>query len=126
MTVKEAIDAADDVKPNAFTTATKIAWLNKLEGTIASEVFLMAPAEVQQFKYTTDDMSAELLVAAPYDDIYELYLEAMIDQKNGEYNKYQNTMQSYHARYADFVCWFCQNWDPVQGYMKEEVIYGTV
>ena len=126
MTIREVIAQVDDVKPNAFETATKISWLNKLEGTLASEVFLMAPAEVQQLQYTTSDMDAELLVGAPYDDIYGLWLEAQIDRTNGEYNKYQNTMQFYNARRADFVTWFCQTWDPAQGYPKEEAIYGTV
>lgn len=126
MTIREVIAMADDVKPNSFETATKLAWLNKLEGTLAAEVFLMAPEEVAQLQYTTSDMDVELLVGAPYDDLYELWLEAQIDRANGEYNKYQNTMQSYNARRADFVTWFCQTWDPAQGYMKEEAIYETV
>lgn len=126
MKLREVIDMVDDVKPNAFETATKIAWLNRLEGTLASEVFLLAPAEVRQLQYTADDLDTELLVDPPYDDIYVLWLEAKIDEANGEYNKYQNTMQIYNARRADFVAWFCQTWDPAQGYLKEAAIYGTL
>lgn len=119
MTIREAIAMADDIKPNAFETATKLAWLNRLEGTLASEVFLLAPEEVRQLRYAPGELDAELLVDAPYDDLYVLWLEAQIDRANGEYNKYQNTMQSYNARRGEFVCWFCQTWDPAQGYMKE-------
>lgn len=120
MTVREVIAMADDVKPNAFGTDTKIKWLDALEGTLAAEVFLMAQAEIGQLRLSADDPEQELLIGPPYDDLYVLWLEAQIDRANGEYNKYQNTMQSYNARRAEFVCWFCQNWDPVQGYMKEE------
>lgn len=126
MTVREVIAMVDDVKPNAFETKTKVKWLDALEGTLASEVFLMAPADVEQLRLSLDRLDQELLIGPPYDDIYELWLEAQIDKANGEYNKYQNTMQFYNARRADFVTWFCQTWDPAQGYMKEEAIYGTV
>lgn len=119
MTIREVITMADDIKPNAFGDAAKLAWLNRLEGSLAAEVFLMAPEEVRQFQYAAGEMDAELLVDAPYDDLYVLWLEAQIDRANGEYNKYQNTMQSYNARRGEFVCWFCQIWDPVQGYRKE-------
>lgn len=127
MTLRQVIAMVDDVKPNAFTTANKIEWLNNLEGTLAAEVFLMAPEEIAQLHYGPGDLDKVLLVDPPYDDIYELYLEAEIDRANGEYNKYQNTMQSFNARRGDFVTWFCQIWDPAQGYRKERPRrYGTV
>ena len=117
MTVREAIDWVDEVKPNSFPDAVKTGWLNRLEGQLAAEVFLMAPVEIEQLTLT--DAGYELLVNPPYDDIYTLWLEAKIDEANGEYNKYQNTMQIYNARLGDFVCWFAQTWDPAQGYRKE-------
>ena len=126
MKVQEVIAMVDDVKPNAFDVATKVKWLDALEGTLASEVFLLAPAEVEQLRLSPSKLGVELLIGPPYDDIYELWLEAQIDKANGEYNKYQNTMQFYNSRRADFVTWFCQTWDPAQGYKKEEAIYGSV
>ena len=88
---------------------------------------LPTPEEIAQLHYGPGDLDKELLVDPPYDDIYELYLEAEIDRANGEYNKYQNTMQSYNARRGDFVTWFCQIWDPAQGSRKERPRrYGTV
>ena len=127
MTIRQVIEQVDGVKPNAFTAADKINWINNLEGSLAAEVFLMAPEEIAQLHYDASDMDTELLVSPPYDDIYELYLEAQIDRENGEYNKYQNTAQSYNARRGDFVTWFCQIWDPAQGYRKERPRhYGTV
>lgn len=120
MKVKEVLAWVDEVKPNAFSDGVKIGWISRLEETLALEVFLMAPTEAAMLRCGVEDLETELLVDAPYDDLYTLWLAAKIDEANGEYNKYQNSMTAYNARRADFVCWFCQLYDPVQGYRSEE------
>ena len=40
MTAQEIIAAVDAVKPNAFDNASKLRWLNALEGRIHTEVRL--------------------------------------------------------------------------------------
>lgn len=124
MTIQEAIDRADSVKPNAFSTADKVAWINSLEGTVALEVFLMAPAEAAQFHYTEEDVSTTLLIDPPFDDLYVFWLEAMIDEANGEYDRYQNDRQMFNSRLNEFTCFFCSRYDPAQGYKGEELLYG--
>lgn len=119
MKIQEAIDWADEMKPNAFTSEAKLAWLNALEGRIAADVFLMAPAEIAALRYTEEDMETELLVAPPHDDIYTLWLQAKIDEANGEYNKYANSMQIYNEHYGNFVRWFAGLYEPAQGYAWE-------
>ena len=120
MKIQEAINWADEMKPNAFTSNAKLAWLNALEGRIAADVFLMAPAEIAVLRYTEEDMEAELLVAPPHDDIYTLWLQAKIDEANGEYNKYVNSMQIYNEHFGNFVRWFASLYEPAQGYRREE------
>jgi len=116
--VREAIERADDVKPNAFDSKTKAAWLNALEGRIAASVFLLAPAEIRQLQYhVPEDLETELLVAPPHDDIYALWLQAKIDEGNGEYDRYQNTMQIYNEHFGSFLRWFAGLYDPAEGYM---------
>lgn len=66
-----------------------------------------------------DGLDMELLVKPPYDELYVLYLEAKIDAENGEYNKYQNSLQLYNNAYGNFLRWFAGTYDPVQGYKKE-------
>lgn len=119
MKVKEVLAWVDEVKPNAFSDTVKVGWLSQLEGTLALKVFLMAPAEAVQLRYTEADREVELLVDEPYDDLYTLYLAAKIDEANGEYDKYQNSMQAYNARRGAFVCWFGGLYDPAQGYRDE-------
>ena len=52
MKIKEAIRWTDLAKPNAFEEELKFLWLTALEGQIAADVFLMAPAETEQFNYS--------------------------------------------------------------------------
>lgn len=121
MRIREAIKWVDEVKPNAFDSETKVAWLNALEGRIASSVFLLAPAETRQLQYSLpEDLETELLVTAPHDDMYTLWLAAKIDEANGEYDKYQNTMQIYNEHFGSFLRWFAGLYDPAQGYISEE------
>lgn len=129
MKLREAIERVDEIKPNAFSSAVKTDWINALEGRIAADVLLLAPAEVKQLRYTyPEDQNTELLVDPPHDDIYTLWLAAKIDEANGEYNKYQNTMQIYNEHFGDFVRWFASTWEPAQGYISEEAraSYGTL
>lgn len=116
MKLREVIELADDLKPNAFSVRAKVFWLDRLEGTYATEIFLMAPAEQAQLRLTQEDMERELLIDPPYDDLYLLWLEAKIDEANGEYNKYENSMRIYNARLGSFLGWFKNAWDPAQGY----------
>lgn len=124
MTVQEAITYADAVKPNAFSTADKVMWLNKIEGTIAMDVFLMAWTITEQITYTVDDLTKEMLVRPPYDDLYPLYLEAQIDYANGEYNKYANTMERFNKRMAEFTAWFARVYHPANGYIIKKDVHG--
>lgn len=114
MTVEEAIAWADQVKPNAFPREVKAEWLRRMNGSLALEVFLMDQAELEALE--EDGLDAALLVKAPYDDLYQLFLMAKIDEANGEYDKYANSYQIYNARRSEFTCWFCQTYDPAQGY----------
>ena len=123
MTIREAIAAADAVKPNAFDEETKFQWLNRMEGHLAAEVFAMAPAEIRELHYHyPEDLDTTLLVDPPHDDLYPLFLEAKIDAENGEYSKYADSNAIYNSAYLDFACWFQQYYDPAQGYRSEEAM----
>ena len=124
MTVSEAISFTDAVKPNAFTQAEKIRWLNSLEGRVAADVFLLSPADIAQLTLTSSSTSWELLVKPPHDDIYVAWLKAQIDLNNGEYSKYQNTMQEFNALYNNFVAWFASLYEPARGYLYPVITEG--
>lgn len=116
MKVKDAIAYADDVKPNAFGDEVKFRWLTELDGRIAADVFLMAKPELDRLRYVCpDDGEDELLADSPHDGIYPVYLSAMIDFHNGEYEKYQNTMTIFNEMYGNFVRWYARVYAPAQG-----------
>ena len=110
MTVKNAIAFADGIRPNAFQTGMKLDWLNRMEHEVASSVMGIALPSIEA--YTEESMDYELIVPMPFDDLYALYLIAMIDMANGEYTKYQNSYEVYNQRYREFVCWFAATYNP--------------
>ncbi len=102
MTIMEALHRADALKPNMYTTAEKIKWLSILDGIIKKEIIdTHEDGESVVFEGYEEDveLTKELLVIAPYDDIYIHWLEAQIDYTNGEYGKYQNSKAMYNASY---------------------------
>ena len=121
MTVEECIRFVDAVKPNAFPTEAKIAWLSQIDGKIASEIFLMAPAELKQFHYETimDDGDKELLVDPPYDDIYSAYLTAKVDSKNGEFNRLSTAAQAFNRLWDELSAYIGNLYNPAAGYYGE-------
>ena len=52
MTIKEAIDIADAVAPNALTNDLKTQFLNEVEGVVQTEVFLLSVNEIEKYKYS--------------------------------------------------------------------------
>lgn len=124
MTIQQAIEYADEMKPNAFPANVKSQWLLDLEGKIALDVFLLSYKEVKALlEQYQNHPEAELLTTPPHDDLYPLWLMAKIDEANGEYNKYQNAMLTYNAHYGAFVRWFARVYKPAQGYRKEGAFY---
>lgn len=110
-TLKSVIEYVDEIKPNAFSNEAKTQWLNECEGLVQTEVLLLADAELTSYSYETDK-DKELLVKHPHVKIYWAYLTAMIDFANGEYNKYQNTMQMFNAFFGEYMRWFALWYHP--------------
>lgn len=110
-TLKSVIEYVDEIKPNAFSNEAKTQWVNECEGLVQTEVLLLADTELISYSYNTDK-DKELLVKHPHVKIYWAYLTAMIDFANGEYNKYQNTMQMFNAFFGEYMRWFALWYHP--------------
>lgn len=116
MTILEAISRVDAVKPNSYSQTEKIAWLSRIDATIKNEIIdTHEGAENITFNgYDNDtDTSTELLVLAPYDEVYIRYLEMQIDYANNEYGKYNNSMVMYNAAYTAFEKYYNRTHMPV-------------
>ena len=105
MTVMEAINHLNSVKPNGYGQQEKIKWLSTLDGIIKREIIdTHEGGEGVSFSgYTEGSLMQELLVPAPYDDIYIKWLEAQIDYANGEYGKYNNSITMYNSAFLTFA-----------------------
>lgn len=96
MTILEAITRIDELKPNTYTQDEKVAWLSTVDGVVKRDVIDTHlrnedEPEVTFNGYDEDTpVDTELLVYPPYDELYVLWLECMIDYTNGEYSKYNN------------------------------------
>ncbi|MBE6961281.1 MAG: hypothetical protein E7445_02375 [Ruminococcaceae bacterium] len=95
MTMNSVIEYVDGVKPNVYTDEDKYRWLNQLEGMLSAEVF----HDPEPLSYDIPaDADRALRVGHPYDELYSLYVMAMIDFHNREYGNYNNTMLMFRQR----------------------------
>ena len=61
---------------------------------------------------TFDGTGIVLAVRPPHDKLYSAYLTAMIDFGNGEYNKYQNSMQLFNLAFGEYARWYADHFRP--------------
>jgi hypothetical protein len=99
VTIIEAINRIDILKPNTYTQIEKVRWLSTLDGIIKKEIIDTHEgfeAVVFNGYDDTTPVTTELLVPSPYDEIYLYYLESKIDYFNGEYGRYNNSITMYN------------------------------
>lgn len=117
MTIAEAIDHVDRLKPNQYAQSFKIKWLSKLDGQIYREIFATHEGNtIENFsgydETTSED--TELLVPFPYDeDIYNYFLQAQIDKENCETDRYNQTITLYNNAYMAFWNWYNSTHTPI-------------
>jgi hypothetical protein len=99
MTPNKAIEIVDRLKSNIYSEEDKLRWINELDGMVQRLVF--QEKEILQYAYP-EDMDTELLIPAPFEDLYSLYLESKIDYYNREYGSYNNSATVFEARYSDY------------------------
>lgn len=105
MTIMEAINRIDAIKPNSYPQLEKVRWLSTLDGIIKTNIVDTHNGnEAVAFDGYTEEtnLTTELLVPAPYDEIYLYWLESKIDYWNGEMGKYNNAINMYNTVYAEF------------------------
>lgn len=104
MTIIEAINRIDALKPNGYGQAEKIKWLSDLDRAVKSEIIDTHEGGGEPFAgYGSDTpLDTVLLIPELYDDVYVKWLEANIDYANGEYGKYNNSIAMFNSEYSGF------------------------
>jgi hypothetical protein len=105
MTILEAINRTDRIKPNTYSQPDKVRWLSTLDGVVKNEIIdTHEGGEDVKFEGYNDEtlLTTELLIPAPYDEVYIRYLEMKIDYANGEFGKYNNSTVAYNTAFSAF------------------------
>lgn len=121
MTIIEAINQVDSLKPNTYSPSDKVRWLSRLDGKVKTEVIdTHEVAEDAAFSGYDDRTSTdtELLIPYPYDEAYPLWLEAQIDYANNEYGRYNNSIAMFNTTYSAFERWYNRNHMPTGNSIK--------
>ena len=116
MTIIEAINQIDTLKPNTYSQNDKVRWLSCLDGKVKEEIIDTHEGgeDVSFSGYdASTPLSDPLLVTEPYDDVYRYWLEAQIDYANGEYTKYNNSMSMFNEAYSAYERYYHRNHLPV-------------
>lgn len=107
MTIQEAIDRIDSMKPNMFSDQQKVAWLSELDGVVWREVYMTHEDMPQGIVYEGYDQNTEpdvhLLVPFPYTNVYQHWLAAKIDDKNRDTNEYTKNMVQFNSAWDTFT-----------------------
>lgn len=116
MTIQEAITRADSLKPNVYSQDEKIVWLNNLDLSVKIEILDTHEGSEEYADFTgynaETPLDTELLVSSPYDEMYVLYIQAMIDAYNEEFDRYDASMARFKAKYQDFASYYNRTHTP--------------
>lgn len=120
MTLMGAINHIDAIKPNAYTQIEKIKWLSTVDGLVKVQIIDTHEGgdKVNFDGYDADtNLATEMLVPAPFDEIYIKWLEAQIDYATGEFGKYNNSMTMFNSAFNNYVKYYNRTHMPIaKGY----------
>lgn len=105
MTIAEAISKVDTLKPNTYSIEDKLGWLSTLDTRVMTQIIETHELDVPIYFYGYDDpedLEIDLLVPAPYDEMYLRWLEAMIDYHNSEDERYNNAIILFNNAYEGY------------------------
>lgn len=109
MTINEAITRIDSLKHNTYTQSDKVAWLSRLD----SMVVRLIIDDGDNIAYDdSTDINTELLVPAPFDEMYLRWMEAQIDYHNGEYDKYNNAILMFNTDFEAYKNYYNRKFMP--------------
>ena len=98
MTIQGLINKVKEEKPNTFTDAKLLSFVNEIETEVAEQL-------CEDFTPYTAVDSTILLAPDPYSRLYVSYVKAMIDYSNEEYASYQLNQMQHVQDFTDFINW---------------------
>ena len=121
MKIIEAINRIDSLKHNTYSNNEKLAWLSRLDSMV-KRLIIDTHEDGEDITFTgyddRTDMETEMLVQAPFDEVYLKWLEAQIDYTNGEYGKYNNAIVMFNTSWKEYQNYYNRTHMPKGKNMK--------
>lgn len=117
MTVREAIDQVDTLRPNMVSESEKRVWLAQLDGAIRRQIHGQHELAEEAGNAGADKNQEDgtvLLVQEPYAGIYSYWLMAQIDLALGELTRYNNDMMLYNMALTEYAVDYKRGHMPVK------------
>lgn len=104
MTITQLITKVREEKPNSFTDAKLIEFINEIEAEVGKEM-RYSYDDIPKYEDTDTDKAMTLLAIPPYDRLYVSYVKSQIDYANEEYASYQLNAAQHMQDFSDFRDW---------------------
>ena len=118
MTLQEALDTVDEMKPNMMMRDLKIKYLSEIEQLIHDEIVMThehTAEEAAKPAYTENtDPGTVLIVPDPYSTVYIYWLMSKIDIQNQEDLRYNIDRTHFENAYNTMSDWWTRHKMPVQ------------
>ena len=105
MKIIEAITQIDSLKHNTYSQENKVQWLSRLDSMV-KRLIIDTHEGGEDVTFTgydsTTDLHIEMLIPAPFDEMYLRWLESQIDYTNGEYGKYNNAILMFNTSWREY------------------------
>lgn len=118
MTVQEALDITDEMKPNMMDRNLKLKYLTEIEQLIHDEIVMThvhSWAEARKPVYNDEtEPGTRLIVPDPYSMVYVHWLMTKIDIQNQEDQRYNNDRALFENAYNPMSDWWTRHRMPLQ------------
>lgn len=112
--INEVIERVSRLRPDAYDDDTKGGWLVELDGTLFNEVILTHEGERPTIpRRYPEDGGLPLLVGAPYDRLYDLYIMAQVDFYNKDLEDYNNSVTLFNTALDSYKKWYHRTHSPL-------------
>jgi hypothetical protein len=99
MIASKVIETVDRLKPNTFEDEDKFRWINELEGMV--QKLVLQSETIKELTYP-EDLSKTLIIEAPFDNLYEMYVSTQIDLYDKNYDEYNNSAEIFEQQFTEY------------------------
>ena len=116
--INEVLERVGRSRPDAVDDREKAQWLIELDGQLYRTLTSADDPDKTPPAAFPEDGDKALLVPAPWDRIYDLYVMAMVEFEMRDYEEYQNTYALFNQAMTDFRAFWRREHVPDAKYFK--------